>query len=121
MRFSTRIVIFLLFLNAGAGLMVQSGVAADWGVDPNPGGDAELEKANATAAEIDPSGGLGDTLFGLYNSIAGTFQTVLETATAGPTMLNNLGVPGYLTAFLFAPLYLIVGIDVVYLLTQRRA
>ena len=121
MRYSTRIVIFLIFLNAAAGVMVSSGVAADWGVSPTPGGDEAIQEANETASSIQGSGGFGETLFGAFAGAANAFGDIFGLATAGPTMISNLGVPGWLTGFLFGPLYLLVGIDLVYILTQRRA
>jgi hypothetical protein len=115
------VLVFLLFLNAAAAVLVSSGVAADWGVQPNPGGDEELSSANQTAASFEPSGGAFQTLFSMYTSVTDTFSNVIGVATAGPRMFANLGVPGWLTTFLFAPLYILVAIDLVYLLTQRRA
>lgn len=120
MRYSTRVLIFLVFLNAGATAFSASGVAADWGIEPDPGGDASIESANQTASGFEPSGGFGETLFGLYASITGTFQDVIGVATAGPSMIGNLGVPGWVTTFVFAPLYLLVAFDLVYLLTIRE-
>lgn len=120
MRWSTRLLVLLFFLNAGANVFVASGVAADWGMQPDPGGDDELQSANETASEFRPSGGFADTLFGLYASVTGTFQNVIGVATAGPTMIANMGVPSWLTTFVFAPVYLLVAFDLVYLLTIRE-
>lgn len=120
MRFSTRVLIFLVFLNAGANAMIASGVAADMEIQPDPGGDQRIEQANETASNFNATGGFADTLFGLYSSVTTTFQNVIGVATAGPTMIGNLGVPGWFTNFLFSALYLLVAFDIVYLLTQRE-
>lgn len=121
MRYSTRIVIFLLFLNAAAGAFVASGTAADWGISPTPGGDEALQTANETATSIQGSGGFGETLFGAFAGAANTFSAIFSVVFAGPLMIANLGVPAWLTGFVFAPAYILVGIDLVYILTQRRA
>jgi len=121
MRYSTRIVIFLVLLNAAAGVMVQSGVANDWGISPTPGGGEAIEEANQTASEIKGSGGFGDTLFGAFAGAANAFGDIFGAATAGPTMLSNLGIPGWLVGFVFAPLYILIGIDLVFILTGRRS
>lgn len=121
MRYSTRVLIFLIFLNAAATAFSASGVAADWGIEPDPGGDAQLANVEENASSFQPSGGFAATLYGLYASVTGVFQNVIGVATAGPTMIGNLGVPGWVTAFAFAPLYLLVAIDLVYLLTIREA
>lgn len=120
MRYSTRVVIFLLFLNAGAIAIGQAGVAGDMGIQPAVGGDDALSEANQSASRVDASGGFGGTLFGLYSSVASVFQTIGAAAFAGPQMLINLGLPAFFVTFLAAPLYLLVGIDVIYILTQRR-
>lgn len=119
MRFSTRVVIFLLFLNAGAVAIGQAGVAADMGISPVVGGDDAINQANQSASDISAGGGFAGTLFGLFTSAAGTMIDVFAVAFAGPTMLSNLGVPGWMVGFVFTPLYLLVGIDVIYVLTGR--
>jgi len=120
MRYSTRIVIFLVFLNAAAAALVASGAAADMGIAPNPGGDQALAEANQSVAQVSPGGGPVDTLFGLYSSVADTLSNVFGAVFAGPAMIAALGVPTWITAFVFAPMYLLVGIDIIYILTQRR-
>jgi len=121
MRYSTRAVIFLIFLNAAAGVFVASGVAADWGVSPTPGGDDALNDAKDSASSIQGDGGFAQTLFGAFAGAANAFETIFGVVFAGPLMISNLGVPAWLVGFVFAPTYLIVPIDLVYLLTQRRA
>lgn len=120
MRYSTRVVVFLIFLNAAAGALVASGVAGDMGIAPNPGGDQALEQANDSVSQVEPGGGPVDTLFGLYASVADTLSAVFGVVFAGPAMIAALGVPGWITGFVFAPMYLLVGIDIIYILTQRR-
>lgn len=121
MRYSTRLVIFLLFLNAGAGAFVASGTAADWGVSPTVGGDDALQQANQSATSIQGDGGFAQTLFGAFAGAANAFEGIFSVVFAGPLMIANLGVPSWLVTFVFAPAYLLVGIDLVYILTQRRA
>lgn len=121
MRYSTRLVVFLFFLNAAAGLLVASGWAGDAGIQPQPGGDTAIEQANSSAAAVQASGGLGQTLYGLFISVSGTFRSIIGAVTAGPVMLANLGVPGWLVGFVFAPMYLFIGIDMMFMLTGRRA
>jgi hypothetical protein len=121
MRYSTRVVVFLLFLNAAAGAFVASGAAGDWGISPTPGGDEVIEQANESATSIQGDGGFAQTLFGAFAGAANAFESIFAVVFAGPLMLSNLGVPGWLVGFVFAPAYLLVGIDLVYILTQRRA
>lgn len=116
---SVNLVIILFLLNASAGLMVASGYAADIGIDLDPGADDELDKANETAQNIQTGSSIGETLFGALAAAAKTVTTIFTVIFIAPLMFNNLGVPTWLTAFVFAPMYIIVGIDVLQVLTGR--
>lgn len=119
MRKTTKLVVFLVMLHAAAALLSASGVAADMGVLPDPGGDEKIERAQSDAQKVEAEGGAVDTLFALYNSVTGSLTGFLNTAFALEIMLSNLGIPVYVTAFLAAPVPIIIGMDVVYLLTGR--
>lgn len=112
-------VIILFMLNAGAVLMEDTGLAADMGVAPEPGGEDEIDAANSSAISIRAEGGIDETLFSAFTAVADTFNTVFAVLFAGPRMLNNLGVPDPITTFIFAPMYLIVGIAVADIITGR--
>jgi len=114
------IVIFAIFLNAVPGLMLASGVAADMGVDPSVGGDAQVQEANQEASNIEPSGGFGETLFTLYTSLGTTLQGVLGVLIGAELMFISLGVPDWLVAFIFAPKFIIFGAALIYVLAGRR-
>lgn len=120
MHISTRVVIFLVVLNSAAGAFDASGVANDWGVQPNPGMNEEIEELNNAMSNINPSSGIGGTLFALYTSVTSTFEIVLNFIFYGPIMFQNLGVPGWLTGLVFAPQYILAGTGIVYALTGRR-
>jgi len=113
-------VIILMLLNATPALLAGSGVAADFGVEPSIGGDERIDMANQNMSEVEPSGGIGDTLFQLFQSVTDPVEAVMNILFAGPSMFNNLGVPSWLTAFIFAPLYLITGGTIIYVLAGRR-
>ena len=111
--------ILLMFLNAGPAMLIASGTAADFGISPSVTGDSPISDANDNLQSIEPSGGFGDTLFGLYNSVTGPVRAVLGIVTAGPVMLISAGVPGWLVDFIFVPQYLIVGATIIYVLAGR--
>jgi len=113
-------VILLMFMNATPALLVQSGVAEDMGIEPTVGGGDTIDEANEDMSAIEPSGGLAPTLFQLYTSVTSPVRSVMSIAFAGPSMLMNLGVPSWLVGFMFAPLYLITGGTLIYVLTGRR-
>lgn len=119
MRKTTKLVVFLIMLHAAAGLLSASGVAADMGVLPDPGGDKRVGDAQSAAESVKAEGGIADTLFALYTSVTDSIRTVFNTVFALEIMLANLGIPVYVTAFLAAPVPIIVGMDIVYALTGR--
>lgn len=109
-----------LILNASAAAFVGSGVAADWGVEPDVGGGEAVNatKDNATQG-FEPSQGSGSTLFTLFGTAAGGGTQVLAIIFAFPTMIDNLGVPDFLVTFIFAPLQVIWWGAIVYLFAGR--
>jgi hypothetical protein len=119
MRISTQAVVFLVFLNAAAGVLTASGAAADMGVAPTPGGGEQVEQANNSAAQVSPGSGVGETLFALYVTATQTVVDIFGLIFAGPTMLSNLGLPTWLVGFVFAPAYIIAGADIIFVLIGR--
>jgi len=112
--------ILLMFLNAGPGLLIASGVAEDMGIDPAVSGSDSIDAANQDVRDIQASGGFGDTLFSLYTTVTGPLRAVMGIVLAGPLMLISAGVPGWLVDFIFVPQYLIVGGTIIYVLAGRR-
>lgn len=113
------VTVFLMFVNAAAGLTVASGTAGDLGVTPTVGGDQAIQEGNDAMQNIEPSGGFASTLFALYTSVTGPVKAVVGLIGGGPIILASIGVPGWLLDFVFVPQYLIVGGAVIYTLTQR--
>lgn len=119
MRVSTQLLIFFILMNAGANFLNASGVAADWGIDPDLGGQTELENADRTASEVRASRGIGSTLFTVFALAADFARQVYGVLFAGPVMLSNAGVPSWITDFIAAPLQVIAAVDVLYALSGR--
>jgi hypothetical protein len=119
MRKTTKLVVFLVMLHAAAAFLAASGVAADMGAMPDPGGGEKVDTATSEAESVKAEGGIADTLFALYTSVTSSIMGVLRAAFALEIMLTNLGIPAYVTAFVAAPIPIIVGMDVVYALTGR--
>lgn len=116
---SVNLVIILFLLNASAGLMVASGYAEDIGISLTPGADEELNTAEDTAQNVSAGSSIGQTLFGLLAAAAKTANTIFTVIFIAPIMFQNLGVPTWITTFVFAPMYIIVGIDILQILTGR--
>lgn len=118
MRASVKIVVMLMFLNAGAELLRAAGIAQAMGIN-DPGAAAEMNDATSSARDITASGGGLDTLYQLYITATQGVSAIFEFVWSGPSMLINIGVPEPIVVFLFAPLAVVVGIDIVYYLTAR--
>lgn len=113
------IVVFLIFLNAVPSLLFASGFAADAGIDPSVSGDKNINQAQDAASKVEASGGFANTLFQLYNSVTGPFQTILGILFGAELMFISLGVPSWIVAFVFAPKWLLIFGAVVYSLAGR--
>lgn len=113
MRVSIYIALFLVFMTAGANMLISTGVAAEMGIDPATGNDEQIDHANDNASEIDAGSGTGGTLFGMYNSIAQPLGSIYDIVTAGPAMLKLTPIPNAFIDFLFAGATIIVGLDTI--------
>jgi len=121
MRKTWAISIFLIYFNAAALLLEVTGVAAAWGVESPTGTVDALADAQTAMNEIQATGGLGDTLFGLFIAAGSAAEAVGRAVIAGPLLLSSAGIPGPFVAFLFAPAALIVGRGILHALTGRFA
>lgn len=120
MRKTTLIVVYMAFMDATAIALEESGFAQAAGIDTGITAGGALENAAEAAGQISAGGGLGSTLFGLYNSIAGGLQALFEGATAAPQMIMAAGAPWWATVGFFGtPILLFVGLDIAYALTGR--
>lgn len=119
MRKTFAIVVFLICFNAGAVLLEVSGVSAAWGVESPTGTASALEDAQNAMNGIQASGGLAETLFGSFTATASTIEAMSRGVVAGPLLLSAAGIPSPLVAFVFAPMAIIIGRDLLHALTGR--
>jgi len=111
MRISTQLVLFFIFFNAGAGMLVGSGVAADLGIDAQTNAPDELDQAS-TAAENAQPGQAGATLFGLYARLANITQTIFNSLFPGMAMLKRTPIPGFFIDFVSSGLSIIAFVNI---------
>ncbi|MDY6776035.1 MAG: hypothetical protein SV253_08185 [Halobacteria archaeon] len=113
-RFRTLpILVLLIFLNGAAGFMAASGIADNLGVAPQPGGSGQIEEMNNDMKSFGSSTTDGE---GFTGRVGGALSYVIDAFSvlfAAPTMIANAGVPTYAVTFAFAPLYLLVGLDLI--------
>jgi hypothetical protein len=113
MRISTLIVLFFVFMNAGAFMLQSTGVAAHMGVNAETGDPSEIQQAQDAAENINTGNNVGGTLFAMYNSLVGVVESIFAAMFPGAQMLSNLGVPDWFTAYLFSGATIITGVDVI--------
>jgi hypothetical protein len=122
MRPTVFILMFLIFMNATVGLLGAAGFYEAAGVQPDIQTDGSLEDAERNAEQVSPEaggGGIPGSFVGAVTGLAGSIVPMLRTIVAAPLMFRSLGVPDVITAFVFAPLYLVVTIDVANFITGR--
>lgn len=120
-RATILVVIFLVCLNASAIAVSESGVGDTLGIDYATGAEEQIDQNEETADGLSP-GTSGDGSFSLVSlslDIFSVASNIFSLATAGPQMLANLGVPGWLTGLLFAPMYLLIFADLAYIAIGR--
>lgn len=111
MRISTQLVLFFIFFNAGAGMLVSTGVAADLGIDAQTNAPDQLDQASNAAENARP-GQAGATLFGLYTRLSNVVQTIYNTLFPGMAMLKRTPVPGFFIDFVSSGLSIIAFVNV---------
>jgi len=121
MKKTFAVAVFMVYFNAAALLLEVSGVAAAWGVESPTGTVDALQDAQDAMNGLQASGGLADTLFGSFAAAASAVEAVARAVVAGPLLLESAGVPAPFVAFLFSPVALIIGKDVLHALTGRFA
>lgn len=117
---STNLLIILVALNASAVLVGATGLGAALGYQPVVGGDGVIDDAEADAGEIDAERSAIDTFVSGVITAAQTLLSMFSVVIAGPRMLINLGAPSSIVAFLSAPLYLLVSIDILEVISGRQ-
>lgn len=119
MRPSVTLVVFYIYFTAGANLLRETGVAAALGVSTQVTAGEKLAEASETITNMRGGGGLGETLLGLYTAAGDTFTAFTIGVTAGPRILVNVGIPLSFVLFLHAPLAIMVGRDIIYVVAGR--
>jgi hypothetical protein len=115
---TTNIVVFLICINSAA-ILVGATPIADVGASPDIGGGAEIEDARDQGREIATDRSALDQFVNGLIAAASSVSVIFEVAIAGPSMFLNLGVPAPIVTFVAAPLYVVVGLDVLQVLSGR--
>lgn len=121
-RITTTVLILLLLLNGSASIMEASGLSEDIGVDIAPGVDRAMDQAVDNAKDgFSSRAGPLETLFSLFIAAMKLFETLTKAVFAAPTMFANLGFPSWFIAPIFAPMYIVSTLEIMYVATGRDA
>lgn len=104
----TLLVIFFVSFNAMAGIYQQQGVDDTLGVDTRVGEDETFQEVQNNTTDIRTGTSLGNTLFGMYNTLLNGVQGIFRAVFPGLVMLERAGMPWWLTKGLLAPVFSIL-------------
>lgn len=119
-RMSSAVLIFLLLLNGSAGILVASGLAADMQINPSPGMSEEMDNVvDSARSGFSPNAGIGDTLIAMFIAAISLVSVIVKGVFLAPEMFLNLGFPAWFVLPIFAPMYVVVVYDIIYVGTGR--
>jgi hypothetical protein len=113
---STNLVIFLVLLNAAAGI---SAAVAPAQVSVATGGGDVIEGSSSDLQDRSVNQPSSDEITGSFFGIGSIIQTIDGIIFAGPNMLQNLGLPGIIADGFKTVLVIIVAFDVGEAVTGR--
>lgn len=115
MRLSIYLVLFMIFFNAGAGVIQLAGVTGTHGLDAVEQDVDELNAAqDAGEKSTSPGGSVGGTLIGLISSAGKTLSTIVNAVFPGADLLKSATPPGIVNNiidYLFTGAAIVVGVD----------
>lgn len=121
-RIISSVLVFLILMNGTVTMMTASGLNEDLGVTLAPGIDDSMnELIEQMKDAFDPNAGLGQTLFSLFMSAVSVGEIMLQGLTAAPQAFLSMGFPEWVVFPLFAPMYLLSTLYLVYLATGRQS
>jgi len=119
-RITSTVLIVLLLLNGSATAMAASGMNEDLGVELAPGiSDAMNQAVDELREGFSPSAGAGETLFSMFSAGLQVLRIMITAVGAAPTLFLNVGFPPWIVLPLFAPIYVISTLELVYVGTGR--
>lgn len=120
MRFSTHAVLFILIANALIGAAAAAGMWDAWGFEPTPHTSQELKETKDEWEKLTAGGSAAETLIGLFIFAGQTASAGFAIVTSLPEFLENVGVPGFIAQIPSFALIVLVGRDVLSIMTGRK-
>lgn len=121
MRITMSVVLFYVWLTATAAFVEAIGWLESIGVTGSAGAGETLSEGIAELNDIEAGNLAVESLISIYLVVTTTIEAFLRGLSAGPRIMLNLGVPLEIVAFIHAPLALIAGRFLIFMLTGREA
>lgn len=120
MKITTSVVLFYVWLTAGANLLVEIGFADALGIALQTTAGESFGEAVAALGDIQAGGLSAESLLGVFTVISNSVQAFLVALTMGPRFMLNLGIPSVFVVFIHAPIGLLGARLLIYTLSGRE-
>lgn len=107
-----KITMLVVMANATAFFLMAGGAVQVYGINPQTGVDQEVNETEQNAKQIQDDQSVLESVVGAMQTAVNGVTELLAAPFAAPTLMLNLGVPQFITAFIWAPLYIAASIDV---------
>mgnify|MGYP000311812585 CR=1 FL=1 len=119
MRITTSVVMFYVWLTAGASLLEITGISESMGLSTEFSVGSQIQQSVDALGSIS-GGGLGvESLIGVFTLVTSSIQVFASALTAGPRLMIAMGIPVEIAVFLHAPAALLAGRLGIYALSGR--
>jgi len=119
-RITSTVLVVLVLMNGSVTVMSASGMNEDLGVELAPGIDDAMNTAISELRQgFSPSAGAGETLFSMFSAGLQVLRIMITAVGAAPTLFLNIGFPSWIVVPLFAPIYIVSTLELVYVGTGR--
>ncbi len=119
MRITTSIVLTYVWLYASASLLVAVGFAEALGVPMDETAGESFTNSVEEAGNVDAGNLAVESLIGIYTVVTGSVEGIVTALTTAPRFMIGLGIPTEFVVFLHAPLVLLTGRYLIYMLSER--
>ena len=119
MRITTSVVLAYVWLYASASLLVSIGFAEAIGVPMDETAGESFQQAIDEAGNVDAGNLAVESLIGIYTVVTGSVEAIVTALTTAPRFLIGLGIPTEFVLFIHAPLGLLTGRYLIYMLSER--
>jgi hypothetical protein len=114
---STNLILFLILLNASAGIVAATGPT---NLSPSAGGSDVIVRAEGEIVERESNQPSSEEIIGSFFGLGKLLQSIDQVLFAGPNMLQRLGMPAILVTGFKTAVIFIAGFDVAEAVTGRK-